>query len=678
MAGVTLGFLRYVLGLDTLQFRKGMTAAERDLVVMQKRFDKVGQQMTSLGKNLTVGLTLPLAGFAAKGIKEAQETAAAMAQVNASLAAAGNVAGQTAPKLKAAADALELNSLYEGDEILRKVTASLLTFGNVAPQNFQRAQQAIVDYATKSGKDLGAVTVMVGKALNDPLKGMGALSKAGIKLEGDNLKLVQSLLKVGDTAGAQAVVLGLLESRFKNSAKFAQDADPINKMSDAFKQMAESIGTLLLPAIGPMAEALSSVAAAFSALSPETQKFVAVIGLTVAAIGPLLIVLGSVVSAVAKIGPLILALSNAWKALVGVLTLARVVSLALLPTMVPFLVPLAAIATAVGAVYLAWKNWDKITAIVKAVYTGIKTWLVDKFGGIVDSIKDKVDSVTGFFKSMWDKVVGHSYVPDMVDEIGVQMARLDSVMVAPVLGATSKAAEAFRELQSQTKGLLDRLFPESAALNTLRSEIATLEAAMKNGILTAGQYATALNRLQTEGLTDAPIGVLDTGSLVPANDDVVTGIDRALEKMPQVIEMTGQWRDVVGQVAQDLGALGGDWLSAFIEGSAKLKDLWKGILSYAIRALTAQNGPLSMLFGGARAAGGPVDMGKTYLVGEKGPELFSPGRSGRITSNDNLRGLMGGAGGWSGDINVYANDADSFRRSERQIGRDMRRRIGMK
>ena len=47
------------------------------------------------------------------------------------------------------------------------------------------------------------------------------------------------------------------------------------------------------------------------------------------------------------------------------------------------------------------------------------------------------------------------------------------------------------------------------------------------------------------------------------------------------------------------------------------------------------------LFGGARAAGGPVSSGKTYLVGEDGPELFSPSSAGNITPNH----ALGGAGG---------------------------------
>ncbi len=42
---------------------------------------------------------------------------------------------------------------------------------------------------------------------------------------------------------------------------------------------------------------------------------------------------------------------------------------------------------------------------------------------------------------------------------------------------------------------------------------------------------------------------------------------------------------------------------------------------------------LGGLFGGARADGGPVAAGRTYLVGERGPELFTPRTSGQIVPN---------------------------------------------
>lgn len=39
---------------------------------------------------------------------------------------------------------------------------------------------------------------------------------------------------------------------------------------------------------------------------------------------------------------------------------------------------------------------------------------------------------------------------------------------------------------------------------------------------------------------------------------------------------------------------------------------------------------------GARATGGPVSGGKSYLVGERGPEIITPGVSGYVTPNNKI------------------------------------------
>jgi TP901 family phage tail tape measure protein len=60
----------------------------------------------------------------------------------------------------------------------------------------------------------------------------------------------------------------------------------------------------------------------------------------------------------------------------------------------------------------------------------------------------------------------------------------------------------------------------------------------------------------------------------------------------------------------------------------------------------AMTGGMPWSFGGGRAAGGPVSSGQTYMVGERGPELFVPGRSGTIVANDKMGG---------GNTNVVVN-----------------------
>jgi hypothetical protein len=72
------------------------------------------------------------------------------------------------------------------------------------------------------------------------------------------------------------------------------------------------------------------------------------------------------------------------------------------------------------------------------------------------------------------------------------------------------------------------------------------------------------------------------------------------------------------------------------------------------------SGAIEKVFGGGKAAGGPVSGGTTYLVGEKGPELFTPGTSGNIIPNNRL-------GGGGGSINITVNGAIDAEGTARQI-----------
>ena len=74
--------------------------------------------------------------------------------------------------------------------------------------------------------------------------------------------------------------------------------------------------------------------------------------------------------------------------------------------------------------------------------------------------------------------------------------------------------------------------------------------------------------------------------------------------------------------------------------------------------------------GGARAAGGPVAAGETYLVGEQGPELFTPSRNGAIAPN----GAMASARP-TVVVNINTPDAQSFLKSQSQIAAMMSRAL---
>ncbi len=109
----------------------------------------------------------------------------------------------------------------------------------------------------------------------------------------------------------------------------------------------------------------------------------------------------------------------------------------------------------------------------------------------------------------------------------------------------------------------------------------------------------------------------------------------------------------------------GPVVTAFGKAAELIGDAYNGLKNFI--SLVKNNplvkgisGAIENIFGGGKATGGPVTGGTTYLVGEKGPELFTPGSSGNIIPNNRL-------GGGGGIINITVNGALDAEGTARQI-----------
>jgi hypothetical protein len=153
--------------------------------------------------------------------------------------------------------------------------------------------------------------------------------------------------------------------------------------------------------------------------------------------------------------------------------------------------------------------------------------------------------------------------------------------------------------------------------------------------------------------------------LFEAFDSIATAIADNEEKLKPLFKL---FKSVAEFVAETLAPALGEVLGAAIKVIGKLisglvggfgdlvgfiNDVVNGIKS--IINLVKNNpivkgigGLIDKVFGGGKAAGGPVRSGTSYLVGERGPELFTPNASGMITPNNKL----GSGGGTTININV--------------------------
>lgn len=96
---------------------------------------------------------------------------------------------------------------------------------------------------------------------------------------------------------------------------------------------------------------------------------------------------------------------------------------------------------------------------VQKLVEGVTTWLCERLGQVLGWVIGKVREVGDAFFKLYDAVVGHSYVPDMVEAIAEWMGpRLQSAMVNPALDATATTGAAFEglagDVDSQMEGLL--------------------------------------------------------------------------------------------------------------------------------------------------------------------------------------------------------------------------------
>lgn len=648
--GVVLGYLRYVLGFDNLAFSEGLADSDKKLKAAQKSLSATAGKFKTIGAALTVGVSGPLVAMAAQAVQGAKDQAAAVAQVDAAIKSMGNAAGLSSDDLSKFADSLEVKSLFDADEILRKSTANLLTFGNVAGQNFKLAQQAAVDLATRMGGDLQGATLMVGKALNDPVKGLTALSRAGIQFTDQQKEQIKAMQEAGNIAGAQAIMLGELNKQFGGAAAAAAQAEPMRQVMVKLGQAGDAIGEKLLPLIPVLAEAVGSVLDAFTGLSPETQKWVLILGAAAAALGPVVIGISGLVSGFAALLPVIAPVLTAIGALGAIITGTIIPALAsLVVALSPVLIPLAAIAAAVGAVYLAWKNWDKIEPILLRMYAAVKSYLWDKMNKIWEGVKARIDAVKGWFFGLYDAVVGHSYIPDMVDEIGENMGRLDKLMVDPAQKTTQATGDAFRAMAQRVGGIIDEMFPKTAQL---REEMAKLIALQNDTTLSPGVRQAAIDKQIGNVLSaqDAAQGEVSPalGNITPiagslddayavvakAGDDAAKSITAANDNVGNsFVDMANKSLNALSNLAEAIKG-GGilDILSSAFNAFGSIAG--SGILGKGLASSFANFQPIS----GFRAAGGPVTGGKSYVVGERGPEMFTPSRSGYVHPNGSNAG----------------------------------------
>jgi hypothetical protein len=188
-----------------------------------------------------------LVDFGSQFVDSAIEGQNAVAELEQVLKATGGAAGLTSQELQDMASSLQGVTAFS-DETIMSGQAMLLTFRNIGEDTFPRATEAMLDMGAMFG-NVDTAAVQLGKALNDPIAGIGALSRIGIQFTEEQKEMIKNFMETGDVAAAQNIILKEVEMQIGGLAEAMGEtfAGKMEILKNRFDEVKETIGLALLP-----------------------------------------------------------------------------------------------------------------------------------------------------------------------------------------------------------------------------------------------------------------------------------------------------------------------------------------------------------------------------------------------------------------------------------------------
>jgi phage-related protein len=209
------------------------------------------------GPAIVAGVALgsvAIAKFGKDAIAAGEASATANARIG-NIASSMNIFGDNAGAVSARLiDLARDQAIATGvdQNAIKATQAKLLTFKELASSaddlggNFDRATSAAVDLAAAGFGSAESNAVQLGKALNDPVKGIAALNRSGVTFTEVEKEKIKALVESGEILEAQNLVLQAIETQVGGTAIATSNSS--DRIKVAFSQVKESIGKVLLPA----------------------------------------------------------------------------------------------------------------------------------------------------------------------------------------------------------------------------------------------------------------------------------------------------------------------------------------------------------------------------------------------------------------------------------------------
>jgi hypothetical protein len=738
---------------------RGLEGLRNDATKSQSAFAGFSKSMLGVGAAIGVGFAAFNTLTSAFGsiIEEAQEAIKVNAATAQIIKATGGAAQVTADQVADLSQNLS-EQIAVDDELIQSSANLILTFKNVANQGeglaaiFDRTVLAAQDLSAAGFGDAESAAKMLGKALNDPERGLTALSRAGVTFSQQQKEQIRTLIEGGDVLKAQQLILAEVESQVGGVA--AATATGIDQFNVYFDNLKEELGLAILPLINALISGLLPAIRGVSDMIRNSSKFfeenkTAIILATVAVTAfsaALVVQRANLTASSIAFGVNVIAS----RLLVGAINITTTAIAAMSVAM--RLIPFVAIATAAAAFVMVLndgaKSQKEFREETKRSLDATNGWK-DAQGNATDAAiaygvanrfskfaqKDLTTAISGtvgaaitagnaievLTKKTWgaaDAAFGAYKEFIKFAQVTAQSTKttadqaergLTATVVAldDVTESTSGATGATTSLTNSLKANRDA-FRDSfgeASREAIKSTLATLSDGLDKAKERFTSFASTISaglfgQLNIGSAVDA--AAESGGSIVGSFVDQAAGVQAFGDQLQQLLQtnLSEEAFALVASLSAEKGALLANELlgansetmianfNQAVEATktvAELVGLNSATKFYQAGVDSAQNtydgfrdnfkkdGPgyvamqnimdrlaASMRrdttvtvttinrsvnevlgnFGGPRALGGPVNPSKSYLVGERGPELFVPNIAGTIVPNG---GSAGGA-----------------------------------
>lgn len=224
---------------------------------------RAGQGVRTAGGNLVKVGAVAAAGIAVavkSGLSDLAELESAVTSVDGAIAQVGDGWTTTGADIAGIANRIEsaIGAAFDDKEIVA-ATSGLIRYGKVSEKNLTPAMQVMTDLAARVGSVSSAGEILA-KALADPARAAGKLSRYGIILTKTQQDQIKAMVKAGDVAGAQTLLLDELAKSTTGAAAASQGPyqRALSVMEDVTEDARKALAEGFLPVITKVADLLST------------------------------------------------------------------------------------------------------------------------------------------------------------------------------------------------------------------------------------------------------------------------------------------------------------------------------------------------------------------------------------------------------------------------------------